>query len=173
MDFFAHVTRLPTRPISHHSRWAVPAGLKGSASQPEPGVCRQTGVGRTRAGLPLASRSRTTEAADRQRAGGSERMSVVRDSPPRTKYARSGGLNIAYQVIGNGPFDLLYAPGFISHLEAAWEVPFIAGFFERLASFSRLIAFDKRGTGLSDRPGGWPTFEQRMDDVREIGRAHV
>ena len=89
-------------------------------------------------------------------------------SPPQTQYAKSGGLNIAYQVIGDGPFDLLYAPGFISHLEAAWDVPFMAGLFERLASFSRLIAFDKRGTGLSDRPGGWPTFEERMDDIRAV-----
>ncbi|HKR56278.1 MAG TPA: adenylate/guanylate cyclase domain-containing protein [Gemmatimonadales bacterium] len=77
-------------------------------------------------------------------------------------------MNIAYQVIGDGPFDLLYAPGFISHLEAAWEVPFFAGLFERLASFARLITFDKRGTGLSDRPGGWPTFEERMDDIRAV-----
>jgi class 3 adenylate cyclase len=95
-------------------------------------------------------------------------MSAVRESPPRTQYAKSGGLNIAYQVIGDGPFDLLYAPGFISHLEAAWEVPFIADLFERLASFSRLISFDKRGTGLSDRPGKPTTFEERMDDVRAV-----
>jgi class 3 adenylate cyclase len=92
----------------------------------------------------------------------------VQPSRPRTEYAKSGGLNIAYQVIGDGPFDLLYVPGFISHLEAAQDVPFFAGFFERLATFSRLITFDKRGTGLSDRPGGWPTFEERMDDVRAV-----
>jgi class 3 adenylate cyclase len=92
----------------------------------------------------------------------------VQESLPRTQYAKSGGLNIAYQVIGDGPFDLLYVPGFISHLEAAWEVPFFAGLFERLATFARLITFDKRGTGLSDRPGGWPTFEERMDDVRAV-----
>jgi pimeloyl-ACP methyl ester carboxylesterase len=92
----------------------------------------------------------------------------VQDSPPRTEYAKSGGVNIAYQVIGDGALDLVYAPGFISHLEAAWEVPFFAGLFERLASFARLITFDKRGTGLSDRPGGWPTFEERMDDIRAV-----
>ena len=92
----------------------------------------------------------------------------MKDSPPTTQYAKSDGLNIAYQVIGDGPFDLLYAPGFISHLEAAWEVPYLAGLFERLGSFARLISFDKRGTGLSDRPGGWPTFEERMDDIRAV-----
>ena len=61
------------------------------------------------------------------------------------------GVSIAYQVIGDGPRDLVWVPGWISHLEAAWEEPTLARFFERLASFSRLILFDKRGTGLSDR----------------------
>ena len=93
---------------------------------------------------------------------------IVQDSLPTTQYAKSGGLNIAYQVVGDGSFDLLYVPGFISHLEAGWEVPFFAGLFKRLASFARLITFDKRGTGLSDRPGGWPTFEERMDDIRAV-----
>jgi class 3 adenylate cyclase len=87
---------------------------------------------------------------------------------PETRYARSGEVNIAYQVVGDGPFDVVYAPGFISHLEAAWEVPYFRGFVEQLASFSRLILFDKRGTGLSDRVGGSPTFEQRMDDIRAV-----
>lgn len=87
---------------------------------------------------------------------------------PETRYARSGEVNIAYQVVGEGPFDVVYAPGFISHLEAAWEVPYFRGFLEQIASFSRLVLFDKRGTGLSDRVGGWPTFEQRMDDIRAV-----
>jgi pimeloyl-ACP methyl ester carboxylesterase len=69
----------------------------------------------------------------------------------QTRYARSGDLNIAYQVIGDGPFDLVWAPPWISHVEAAWEEPLLAAFLERLASFSRLILFDKRGTGMSDR----------------------
>jgi class 3 adenylate cyclase len=77
-------------------------------------------------------------------------------------------VNIAYQVFGEGPFDLLFAPGFISHLEAAWEVPGLTRLFNGLASFARIITFDKRGTGLSDRPGGCPTFEERMDDVRTV-----
>ena len=70
---------------------------------------------------------------------------------PRTQYARSGKVNIAYQVIGEGPLDLVFVPGWVSHLELAWEDPERASFLRRLASFSRLIIFDKRGTGLSDR----------------------
>jgi class 3 adenylate cyclase len=87
---------------------------------------------------------------------------------PRTQYTKSGGLHIAYQVTGGGPLDLIVVPGFVSHLEHQWEHPWSARFFERLGSFSRLIRFDKRGTGLSDRVGGIPTLEQRMDDVRAV-----
>ena len=89
-------------------------------------------------------------------------------SPPKTQYAKSGDLHIAYQVTGSGPLDLVFVPGFVSHLEYQWEHPWPARFFERLSSFSRLIRFDKRGTGLSDRVGGIPTLEQRMDDVRAV-----
>jgi len=70
---------------------------------------------------------------------------------PTTRYARSGDYSIAYQVVGDGPLDLVYVPGFVSHVEHAWEDPDLARFLNRLASFSRLILFDKRGTGLSDR----------------------
>ena len=87
---------------------------------------------------------------------------------PTTQYARSGDVSIAYQVIGDGPLDLLIVPGFISHLEQAWEDPSYTRFLQRLASFSRLIRFDKRGTGLSDRIAEIPTLEQRMDDVRVV-----
>jgi class 3 adenylate cyclase len=87
---------------------------------------------------------------------------------PETKYARSGDVNIAYQVIGKGPRDLVYVPGFVSNLENYWDEPRSAHFLERLASFSRLIWFDKRGTGLSDRSVPVPTLEQRMDDVRGV-----
>ena len=83
-------------------------------------------------------------------------------------YARSGDVNIAYQVVGTGPIDLVLVPGFISHLELDWAEPRSAHFLRRLASFSRLIRFDKRGTGLSDRPGGLPDLETRMDDVRAV-----
>jgi class 3 adenylate cyclase len=88
--------------------------------------------------------------------------------PPETHYAKSGDVNIAYQVLGEGPLDLVLVPGFVSHLELDWEEPRYAHFLERLASFSRLILFDKRGTGLSDRPGGLPDLETRMDDVRAV-----
>ncbi len=90
--------------------------------------------------------------------------------PPETKYAKSGDINIAYQVVGDGPLDLVWVSPFISHLECGWEDPSYARFFHRLASFSRLIMFDKRGTGLSDRVSvnELPTLEQRMDDVRAV-----
>lgn len=88
--------------------------------------------------------------------------------PPETRYARSGDVNIAYQVVGDGPFDLVLVPGFVSHLELDWEHEGYAHFLRRLASFSRLIRFDKRGTGLSDRPGGLPDLETRMEDVRAV-----
>jgi len=86
---------------------------------------------------------------------------------PVTRYAKSGDVHIAYQVTGSGPLDLVHVPGFVSHLEADWESPLRARFIERLGAFSRLIRFDKRGTGLSDR-GPIPTLEQRMDDVRAV-----
>jgi pimeloyl-ACP methyl ester carboxylesterase len=89
---------------------------------------------------------------------------------PETRYARSGDLNIAYQVTGEGPRDLVYVPGWVSNVELVWEEPALARFLERLASFSRLILFDKRGTGLSDRVSNdeLPTLEERMDDVRAV-----
>ena len=90
---------------------------------------------------------------------------------PQTKYARSGDLSIAYQVSGSGPLDLVFVPGFVSHLEHQLAEPRTARFFERLASFSRVIRFDKRGTGLSDRAVPIPTLEQRMDDVRAVMEA--
>jgi len=87
---------------------------------------------------------------------------------PETRYAKSGDVNIAYQVVGDGPLDLVLVPGFVSHLDNDWEEPRSAHFLQRLASFSRLIRFDKRGTGLSDRPSGLPDLETRMDDVRAV-----
>jgi class 3 adenylate cyclase len=84
------------------------------------------------------------------------------------RYARSGDVNIAYQVTGDGPFDLVLVPGFFSHLEIDWEHLGYAHMLERLGSFARLICFDKRGTGLSDRGVGLPDFETRMDDVRAV-----
>jgi len=86
---------------------------------------------------------------------------------PKTRYAKSGDVHIAYQVVGEGP-DLVFVPGWVSHLEHAWEEPGYARFLRRLASFTRLIMFDKRGTGMSDRDVGLPTLEERMDDVRAV-----
>jgi len=84
-----------------------------------------------------------------------------------TRYAKCGAYNIAYQVVGRGPFDLLWVPGFVSNIELAWEEPLLDRFLDRLASFSRLIVFDKRGTGMSDRlpDSQLPTLEERMEDV--------
>ncbi len=87
---------------------------------------------------------------------------------PDTHYARSGDVNIAYQVIGNGPRDLVFIMGWVSHLDYFWAEPSFARFLHRLATFSRLILIDKRGTGLSDRVTELPTLEQRMDDVRAV-----
>jgi pimeloyl-ACP methyl ester carboxylesterase len=89
---------------------------------------------------------------------------------PETKYARSSDYHIAYQTIGTGPLDLLFLHGWISHIEHLWEEPRIARFLDRLASFSRLILLDKRGTGLSDPVplDRLPTLEERMDDVRAV-----
>ena len=84
------------------------------------------------------------------------------------RYARSGDVNIAYQITGEGAFDLVLVHGFFSHLELDWELPAFAHFHERLGSFARVIRFDKRGTGLSDRNVGLPDFETRMDDVRAV-----
>ena len=110
---------------------------------------------------------------------------------PETRYAKSGDVIVAYQVTGEGhPVDLVWAPGVVSHLDMDWEFPEWARLLERLGSFSRLIRFDKRGTGLSDRGINAATLEERTDDIRavmdaagseraviagdsEIGRAHV
>jgi pimeloyl-ACP methyl ester carboxylesterase len=87
---------------------------------------------------------------------------------PETRYAKSGEVNIAYQVVGEGPVDLVLVPGWASNIEIFWEEPGFARFLMRLASFSRLILFDKRGTGLSDRVADMPSLEVRMDDVRAV-----
>jgi len=89
-------------------------------------------------------------------------------TPPETRYARSGDVRIAYQIVGDGPLDLVFVPGFVSNVDLFWETREWAQFFTRLAAFSRLILFDKRGTGLSDRDVGIATLEERMDDVRAV-----
>lgn len=87
-----------------------------------------------------------------------------------TRYARSGDVNIAYQVVGEGERDLIYVPGWVSNIDIMWEDPGLAGFLRRLASFSRLITFDKRGTGLSDPVSveSLPDLDTRIDDIRAV-----
>jgi pimeloyl-ACP methyl ester carboxylesterase len=90
--------------------------------------------------------------------------------PPQTRYATSGNVRIAYQVVGQGPLDLVFVPGFISNLEVHWEDAGYSHLLRRLAAFTRLILLDKRGTGLSDRVDArdLPSLETRMDDVRAV-----
>jgi pimeloyl-ACP methyl ester carboxylesterase len=90
--------------------------------------------------------------------------------PPETGYTRNGDVNIAYQVVGDGPLDLVFVHGWAWSFDPGWDMEPIARFYRRLASFSRLILFDKRGTGLSDRvpPDNLPTLETRMDDMRAV-----
>jgi pimeloyl-ACP methyl ester carboxylesterase len=111
-------------------------------------------VGLVRVGLRLASS-----------AAPAHTRSVV---TPDTHYARNQGVNIAYQVVGEGEADLVFVPGWVSHIEYAWEEPSFAPFLERLARFSRLICMDRRGTGLSDPVDRLPTLDERMDDLRAV-----
>jgi class 3 adenylate cyclase/pimeloyl-ACP methyl ester carboxylesterase len=87
---------------------------------------------------------------------------------PEVKYARSGDAAIAYQVIGDGPLDVVLVPDWVSNLVWAWHTPYWRSFYERIGSFARLIVFDKRGTGLSDRPRFFPDLETRIDDLRAV-----
>ena len=89
-------------------------------------------------------------------------------TPPRTQYARSGDVNIAYQVFGEGPFDLVVTQGFVSNIDLIWDDPMNAQYWRRLAAFTRVITFDKRGTGLSDRVTDIPPLEDRVDDLRAV-----
>ena len=87
---------------------------------------------------------------------------------PVTRYAKSGDVHVAYQVFGSGPIDLVFVPGFVSHVENYWEHPALARWLLRLGSFARVITFDKRGTGLSDPVAEVPSIDLRMDDVRAV-----
>jgi class 3 adenylate cyclase len=86
----------------------------------------------------------------------------------KTKYAKSGNVSLAYQVTGDGPIDLVFAPGSVSHLEYSWTEPNLTHVIERFSSFTRFIRYDKRGTGMSDRDVGIATMEERMDDIRAV-----
>ena len=85
---------------------------------------------------------------------------------PETRYAHTGDVSIACQVLGEGPFDVVIAPGFVSHVELIWETAGTASFLCGIAKHARVLVFDKRGTGLSDRVAGAPTLEERSDNIR-------
>ena len=87
---------------------------------------------------------------------------------PETRYARNGDVSIAFQVFGDGPFDVVISLPASSHVELAWEAPMMRAYFERLASFARVISFDKRGVGLSDKSAGYSSPETRMDDIKAV-----
>ena len=87
---------------------------------------------------------------------------------PDTRYAVSGEVNIAYQVMGDGPIDIILVPGIVSHVEFLHEFPGYTAFLRRLSNFARVVTFDKRGQGLSDRMSDAPSLEQRIDDVRAL-----
>ena len=87
---------------------------------------------------------------------------------PETRYARSGDLQIAYQVLGEGPLDVVFVPLFISNIDIMWEIPDFARLLRRIASFSRLIVFDRRGSGMSDGTPGVASLEEQIDDVRAV-----
>src|ERR687886_2730521 len=88
--------------------------------------------------------------------------------PPETRYAQKGETSIAYQVVGEGPVDLVLVNGIVSHMSLLWGDPAASALFRRLTSFARLILFDKPGTGLSDPVAGPPSLEQRVEDVRVV-----
>jgi pimeloyl-ACP methyl ester carboxylesterase len=92
---------------------------------------------------------------------------VVRPGPP-VSFASYRGVRLAYQTVGDGPIDLVFVPPFATHLGSTWDDPTYAGFLRRLASFTRLTLFDKRGTGLSDPVIEWPTVEDRADDIAAV-----
>lgn len=129
-------------------------------------------AGRLREQLRAVPSAATRELAEAVRSGA--RLADVATAEgatvdqPKTRYARSGQASIAYQVLGGGPLDLVFATGLVSHLDLQWTNRAWARFLNRLASFSRLIMFDKRGTGLSDPVSGAPTFEELMDDARAV-----
>jgi class 3 adenylate cyclase/pimeloyl-ACP methyl ester carboxylesterase len=134
-------------------------GRAEALSHGDENACRQA--------LELFDRHGATVAADRLRARLATAPRRTRREPVR--YATTAdGLSIAFQVTGDGATDLVLVPGFVSHLEKDWEEPRHARYLDRLGSFSRLVRFDKRGTGLSDRPAGVPDLETRMDDVRAV-----
>ena len=89
---------------------------------------------------------------------------------PKTHYAKAGDVHIAYQVFGEGPLNVVFAPPGFTNVEHWWDEPEVSRWLLRLASYARVVMFDKRGTGLSDRVADFPGLDQRMDDLRALGR---
>lgn len=135
--------------------------------QPEPETRHLYEDLRTRRMTPQAA-SRTAASAPSPARTGERPAFEGEPERPSTHYVKTAGINIAYQVTGDGPIDLIYVPGWVSNLDLAWSSPRLAHVFQRLGSFCRLIRMDKRGTGLSDRNVGLPTLEERMEDVRAV-----
>ena len=98
-------------------------------------------------------------------------MAITDYAIPETQYAQSGELSIAYQIFGRGRRDLVYVPGIVSHIELAWEDQKTAAFLNHLSEAFRVIVFDKRGQGMSDRTEGVPNLEERIDDLRAVMEA--
>ena len=171
----APVSRASARPADARALPLRPAGRRApSCSRADAGRSSKSSAstpGRRSSSSSCASSVKTRAWTCRPRdAHGAQRRrgSSPVGAPPPVRYARSGDLSIAYQVTGDGPIDLVLISGFVSHLEKDWEEPRHAHFLDRLGSIARLIRFDKRGTGLSDRPPGVPDLESRMDDVRAV-----
>lgn len=122
----------------------------------------------------VCARPELSSLLEREPRGGADGPAPYRDrsvtDTPETRYAHSGDVHIPYQILGDGPFDLIYVPNFYSHLEIGWEDQGIRTLCERLASFSRLIRFDKRGTGLSDRVPA-RSYEEYLDDITTVMEA--
>jgi DNA-binding SARP family transcriptional activator/pimeloyl-ACP methyl ester carboxylesterase len=106
-------------------------------------------------------------AGDAAAAGGMPGASVAAETPV-TRFTRRGGAALAYQVLGDGPIDLVFLPGFTGHLEVRWEDPTLSRLYRRLAASSRLVLLDKRGTGMSDRAGGYPPLPEHVDDLLAV-----
>ncbi len=151
----------------------APAPLDPTLERDLPGIGAflQRCLAKSRADRCASAQRFVAELSAIQRQAAAPRLAAL--AVPPVRYARSGQVDIAYQVVGQGPLDLVFVMGWVSHLEYFWSEPSFARFLQRLASFARLILFDKRGTGLSDRVPNeqLPTLEQRMDDVRAVMEA--
>src|ERR1700674_746539 len=117
--------------------------------------------------VPRAGSSPAVRTINRPSIATNQFAALMKDLPV-TQYAKAGEVYVAYQVFGTGTSDLVFVPGWMSHLDLWWDSPLTASWLTRLGRFAPVIMFDKRGTGLSDRTGGLPGMDQRMDDIRAV-----